>query len=395
MRDFTRSDDFWESFVATHWEKQPVLLKNVFSQPIVTKEEVFSSILSKPKSAGSDRFWVSQNSKGNAKSYRMVDITMFGPKATDGGIDGFFERIRKNLGDREVGLNVHNLQLGSPELWFRFRDFIHGLIEKVGLPTQQWDIDTFLGTYGFTPFGIHTDNASVFALGVMGRRTYYAWPNDYFQKGDPALHTPDQQLVGPHLEHAIRMELGPGDIAYWPSSHWHVVGSDRQPSVVVQVSAYFGVEVSKMIGHLVTQVLNNRLEQDHCSLYDLAEGLPEVLQTASSVLTGLCETGTIEHQLQRSWLVRRSADGFPNVPELAEPATLPSSVRINARRPIHCLKGPQGLVVAANGHLFQAPLSALNLLERLHTSEKLLVTEVGPGERQLLQDLVRARAFES
>src|SRR5262249_25632560 len=156
------------------------------------------------------------------------------------------------FGNRSIGINIHHLQRARPDLWFRFRDFVSGLTQLTGeLPTQQWDIDTFFGTYAATPFGIHRDNGSVFAMGILGNRTYYAWPEEYFEVGDEALSTPDVAKIRPHLQHAVRMDVGPGDVVYWPSSHWHVVLSDGHPSAVVQLSAYFGVRLSAVVSTLV------------------------------------------------------------------------------------------------------------------------------------------------
>ena len=389
---FAQTDEFWSSFKSQFWESKPVLLKSVFPEQLVTKPELFGAILSKPSTASSDRFWVS---KSGGRDYRLVDLGMFGPKSSDGCFDVFFERARRNLKGRQFGVNIHNLQTGAPALWFRFRDFLHGLIQRVGLPTQQWDIDTFFGNYEFTPFGIHQDNASVFALGLLGQRTYYAWPEDYFKKGDPALHTSDVSKMKPHLEHAIQMELRPGDIAYWPSSHWHVVGSDGEPSIVVQASAYFGVQLDQMLNQMMSQHLSQTLNPIHLPVFPYGETLPDPLSAAARELKNFCNNGILERRLNRLWLRLLSADGFRTVPPLTEPSSpLPEKISIHPRRPVPWMEESDGLAIAANGHLFQASSEMRGFLEKLHEVKSLPVSSLSSTERDLVTSLMMRRALE-
>lgn len=117
--------------------------------------------------------------------------------------------------------------------------FIDHLSRVPGRPeVKRWDLDTFFGTYRVTPFGVHRDAASVFSFLLMGERTYYTWPPDYFAD-EQALYTPDPDKIAPHLAKAEVFHLKPGEVFYWPSNRWHVVMSDGRPSVVAQISAYF------------------------------------------------------------------------------------------------------------------------------------------------------------
>jgi ribosomal protein L16 Arg81 hydroxylase len=175
--------DFWNDFHTRYWEKHPGIFQNLFETPFITQERLFDAIVGMPSRAPSDRFWASRQVPPRTRDdFQLVPLEQHGPKREDLSLEGFFTRIRQQIGDLPVGLNIHQLEKAQPEIWFQFREFVHELNKITGeLPSGRWDIDTFLGTYKTTPLGIHRDNASVFVIGVMGRRTYYTWR--LFQSG--------------------------------------------------------------------------------------------------------------------------------------------------------------------------------------------------------------------
>ncbi len=302
----------WRDFIEQHWEQAPRVWRGLCDPDMLTADELFETVVAMPSRSKSDRFWVAVQSPVHGRDgYTMISLDHFGPKANDGSLDGFFARVQQGLNARPMGINIHRLQLANPDLWFRMRQFIRSLIHGTGkLPTQQWDIDTFFGTYDATPFGIHRDNASVFAFGILGQRTYYFWPGDAFKPGDNALGTPDMKHIAPYLQQAQRFDIGPGDVVYWPSSHWHVVASDGQPSAVVQISAYFGTRLSRLVSQHVQRLLQAQLGQDDIQLTyarcDTAE-LPPVLTDAQDQLGRICQEGTLNDELQRFWLAHLTA----------------------------------------------------------------------------------------
>ncbi|MEK6249405.1 MAG: hypothetical protein N2C12_14580, partial [Planctomycetales bacterium] len=149
MSNNTMPESFWQTFVDDHWEQSPRQFSGCFQQPIVSAEELFDAILEKVNRVKSDRFWMANSDVLRLPGdYRMVPLNSFGPRQSDQSLAGFFSRAEKEFQDRQIGINVHHLQSVSAEIWFRFRKFVRSLIEITGeLPTQRWDIDTFLGTY--------------------------------------------------------------------------------------------------------------------------------------------------------------------------------------------------------------------------------------------------------
>lgn len=349
---------FWRDFIEQHWEQEPTVWRGLYEFGIATADELFKTVVAMPSRSKSDRFWVASPSPTQGRdAYTKISLDHFGPKLDDGSLDGFFTRAQQGFNNRPMGINIHQLQLANPDLWFRFRRFIRGLIDGTGeLPTQRWEIDTFFGTYHATPFGIHRDNASVFAFGILGQRTYYFWPGDTFEPGDEALGAPDLTHIAPHLQRAKRFDVGPGDVVYWPSSHWHVVASDGQPSAVVQISAYFGTRLSRLMGQHVQRLLQAQLGrhdiQRTYSHGETAADLPPALAGAQEQLGRLWQDGLLDDELQRFWLTHLTADGFTAIPPAQPNVQLDRNTQVAVRASgMMAWQRDSGsqLVIAANG----------------------------------------------
>lgn len=396
---------FWRDFIDTYWERAPTVWRRLYEPGLITADELFDTVISMPSRSKSDRFWVADTSPSGAPDrYTTISLDHFGPKSDDGSLDGFFARVQRGLNARPMGVNVHQLQLANPDLWFRLRQFIRGLIVGTGeLPTQRWEIDTFFGTYHATPFGIHRDNASVFAFGVMGQRTYYFWPASAFQPGHDALAMPDMSHIAPYLQDAKRINIGPGDVVYWPSNHWHVVGSDGQPSAVVQISAYFGVRLSRLIGQHVQRLLQAQLGRGDALLtYPRGEtvaALPCVMVQAQEALGRIWQDGGLDDALQRFWMAHLTADGFTAVPPAQTGVQLgrDTPIVVRAGEMLAWWREAAGrLVIAANGLIYTVNNAAAlsDMLSCLSAGESTTVAELirrfsrGPTQADVIEELL-------
>lgn len=350
-----------------------------------------------PSRTPSDRFWASRQVPPRTRDdFQPVPLDQHGPRREDQSLNGFFARVRQQIGDLPVGLNIHKLEKSQPELWFQFREFIHDLNTITGeLPSGRWDIDTFLGTYKTTPLGIHRDNASVFVIGVMGHRTYYTWPGDYFKPGDEALSTLDTKAIQTHLDQAVCMELGPGDLVYWPSSNWHFVASDGQPSAVISVSAYFGKNLSEVVGNHIRHLVAEQLRSnDFNRIYTLGEeptDPPRQLTAALDLVKKTIDSSQVSAALQRLWLTFLSSDGLhPVFPDAAAKLQLADEISVNPKFPIISKEaGNNELLIAANGHAYLAPVgnnaAIIRTLERLNNGQPIVV-------EQLIQEFAHSNA---
>ena len=239
MSEYLFSDGFKVLFIRDYWESKPGVFDYPASSHFVSLEEVFDAVTLMAERGPSDRLWIAKSGGVNSyDDFRMLQhesINLFGPKANDKDAAGFFSRMKPH----SFGLNVHSLGSGKPAIDRRMSAIINDLALPDSPRSQQWVSDTFWGTYQATPFGIHRDPASVFVLCLLGDRTYYTWPMDYFSEGHQDLHNPSFECVERHLEAAEVFEVTAGQAFYWPSNRWHVATSNGEPSVVAQISAYF------------------------------------------------------------------------------------------------------------------------------------------------------------
>ena len=381
-------ESFWNEFHSQYWEKKPGLFKNPFDQQFLSQERLFDAIVGMASRTPADRFWASKRVPPQTRDdFQQVQIDQHGPKRQDQSLAGFFVRVQQQLGGLPVGLNIHQLEKSQPELWFQFREFVHDLNIITGeLPSGRWDIDTFLGTYKTTPLGIHRDNASVFAFGVMGNRTYYTWPADYFKPGDKALSTLDIPSIQEHLDQATRLDLAAGDMVYWPSSNWHFVTSDGNPSAIISTSAYFGKKLSEVVADHVKQLVEQQLNQnDFNPIYTTNEEVtdsPKQMTAALDLVKQAIENGQIEKIQQQHWLTYCSADGLYPVSVDNNAKLDPQDViAVDTRFPIVWKKGENNeLLIAANGltHsvITENNAAIIELLIRLNSGESIVAAEI-------------------
>jgi ribosomal protein L16 Arg81 hydroxylase len=408
---------FWADFQSQYWEKKPGIFKQPFNHQFLSKGRLFDAIVGMPSRTPSDRFWASKRVPPQTRDdFQPVQLDQHGPRHQDKSLDGFFARVHQHLGGLPVGLNIHQLEKSQPELWFQFRDFVHALNSLTGeLPSGRWDIDTFLGTYKTTPLGIHRDNASVFAICVMGKRTYYTWPGDYFKPGDAALSTLEIPKIQEHLDRATKLEVGTGDLVYWPSSNWHFVTSDGNPSAVISISAYFGNKLSEVISDHVKQLLEQQLNQnDFNRTYTMNEEQtipPQQMIAALDIAKHALEDGLIAKAQQEYWLTYCSADGLHPVSIDNNARLQPKDdVSVDSRFPIIWKEsGDNELLIAANGltHSVTTQNNAviINMLESLNSEESFIAEELVekysqkniPAETiaKVLNTLYRFRAFNN
>lgn len=94
--------------------------------------------------------------------------------------------------------------------------------ELNGAPACGTDFYTFIGNYGYTPFGVHddTDQSLLWHLGP-GPKVAYIWPRAcYFELTGGTLATVDYEAL---LPYAQRYELQPGDLLFIPMGDFHVL----------------------------------------------------------------------------------------------------------------------------------------------------------------------------
>jgi hypothetical protein len=120
----------------------------------------------------------------------------------------------EDLAKPPLGIVADNLHFHSRALFAWARSFLGARVAG-----RSVELTLFAGNYRATPFGIHQDRLDVFLIGVHGRRTVHLWPPEVSL--DRILALRSRPIM--HLDAPIRLEVTPGEIAFFPASWWHVV----------------------------------------------------------------------------------------------------------------------------------------------------------------------------
>lgn len=367
------SSSEWARFVAERWEQAPVVLEQPGCTPILSRPELFEAMLAaatayrasgddhrKPRNAGARvRFCVE-----HAAVFTDVDKLL--PAPPDRSIEGWVARVEQQLGGRPFELILNEFQEHSDLLWRRLRGFLEPLYRRVGIPAQRAEAAVFLRKQPTTSFGVHKDDASVFLFVLEGRRDILAWPPEVFDGRAEPLSTTDYEK---YRGDAVTLRGEPGDLLYWPSSHWHIGESGPALSISLNVGLHLHHRPSADVAEVISRLVSERLGADgrvDTHPFDpdrpqrCAERPPEILDR---VVQAFCDPGRrddLERAVRLSWLSRVSGAGFTRVPPPLPPGSLDDRDRIRGDRASTIVWVPweDGTIAcSANGHSFSVTLS--------------------------------------
>lgn len=134
------------------------------------------------------------------------------------------QRLAAASGAEQYCVTFNGLSAWCPEFAEEMqREMLAPLFAELGgAPRAGCDFYTFIGNYGYTPFGVHddVDHSLLWHLGP-GKKTAYVWPRAEYQAltGGTLATTEYQHL----LPHARRYELSPGDLLCIPLGDFHVL----------------------------------------------------------------------------------------------------------------------------------------------------------------------------
>lgn len=237
------SNIVWSNKVAItiaehYWANKPCLIDYPATDTFVTLADLFACVCEHRKFL---RVWVARKESPQSLQDYLIDngaeatqggefASLFGPRSSE-SIDDFFER----LAHIQFGINLSTVGRLSDEIAASARIAVGPLIDSVrraGHACAYNEVATFFGNYKSSPLTIHRDELSLLVVVLRGKRTYYTWPADYFDDNSGGKKYSPQKK---YLNDAQRFVVEPGQLFYWPSSHWHYVSSDGEPSVTAQI----------------------------------------------------------------------------------------------------------------------------------------------------------------
>jgi hypothetical protein len=375
---------FWSRFHAEHWERRGGVLRAPLPAPLLTPAQVFRALV-----AAGDRYRAGDRGVAPELCIEharlLADVGAHLPAAADGSLQGWATRVARLTEGRRFGLVVDQFEGCDEPLWWRLREFLHGLYAFTGVPGEYVKAALFLGNYGTTPFGLHRGRSSNFMFVVEGKKRIRAWPDEFFRGKEDLTNRLDYQR---YLAESIVLDAEPGDVIYWPSSYWHIGEDVGGWSVAVSVALFMDrppvTDLALQAAQLVEVVAPSRGRRPvRFPAGGPARGtrrVPALVRDTARAFRRAGRRPLLEVALTRHWLDHLTGYGFPRTPAPRPARRLDDAERLrgDARHPVLWLAAGNGdLVCSANGHSFAvtAHPAVETLLRRVNTGRPFQVGE--------------------
>lgn len=409
MNPSNAQNKFWSTFTKKHWEQKPVLVKKFKSSIVeIDQSEVFNMLVDysnqcrKIKSADGFKLYV------DGQMLYPAEILQFLPQKADKNLAGYNSRMEEYFSD--YCLVCDELLQVSQESWNKLQEFTETLFTHVGFPNRFVEMGLYLGNYRQTPFGVHVDGCGVFSFPVVGKKTFRLWKPEFAEK-HPALDR--AQEYSRFKKNSQTMTARYGDMAYWPSSAWHIAESDGSFNATWSLGVWVDRTHQQNLESALNPLLKKKLEKSGAETLvrqtlqknNQATLLPSNYLKSVSALKNTSENEWHD-TLLKSWLMLYSKNGFKNFPKMKpQPKlSLKSRIQISSGRKIlwSFLKSETKIVYAFQGTLIEVPLSdqLLKLIQNLNSEKSCLIADSLKGkdktrDLKTLEALSRAGAFRS
>jgi hypothetical protein len=310
---------FWKHFATKYWEKETFIAKGIDSAILQIDESAifellvqYSDICRKKKDPEGFKLFID-----GVKTY-PEEVLLYLPRKSDKSLQGYNSRVSKTFDD--YCLVCDELLRVFADKLEALIEFSQGLYNQVGLPNRFSEIGLYLGNYKKTPFGVHVDNCGVFSFPIVGRKKFRIWKPDYVAKNPNIVRAIS---YAKHLKHSQLIDIGPGDMSYWPSSAWHVAESDGTFNTTWSLGVWTDITHAETF----SKVLQNHLAQKlgplgqtsmtplDCKISENGElsGLPSSFKKSIKTLQQLT-TSELEDTFIKAWLSHHSMQGFKTQP---------------------------------------------------------------------------------
>lgn len=143
---------------------------------------------------------------------------------------------------------------------------IKPLFDIIGLPPWGIELTTFIGNYGWTPLGIHTDNTGENVLHYHlgpGKKTMHVWDEEIYKEVGKGIH--NNKNIKPLLRYSNKYEFDSGDLYYMPWNKHHV-GYTQEFSI--GVTLWFNNPTRYNFSKLMLETIQNLFLKDDQSIIE-------------------------------------------------------------------------------------------------------------------------------
>ena len=183
----------------------------------------------------------------------------------------------RTFGDKKFGMIINRGEKLHNELAQRMAYKITPLLDQVGTPMLGINFTIFIGNYGWTPLGIHTDapgeSVTHFHLGPGGK-TMYTWNREQYEElaGENKYNNKDTKKF---LPHANVHPFEEGDLYYMPPNEFHIGRADELSiGLTLWLNNHLKTDLAKKLLRVITDqyltASNETMLMDKNPLEDLS-----------------------------------------------------------------------------------------------------------------------------
>ena len=301
--------DFWQGFYKKIWQKKSIVIKNVATPLLqLDADYVFSLLVDysnkcrKLKTVDGLKFYV------QGQRQYDEDVLQILPIKNDKSFTGYHARMNKLFSD--YCLVCDELLQVTVSKKYLLTNFTDELYKHIGFPNRFSEMGLYIGNYKKTPFGVHVDPCDVFSFPVVGTKKFRIWRPEYIKKNKSLI---ESHFYEKHKKNSDLLSAQPGDMAYWPSSAWHIAESDGAFSATWSL----GVWVDKTHAEVISEVFNEIIKKElkkigqtkTVQLNKNINELPELYKKSAELLSQLTKK-RLEAEFLKSWKILISKKGL-------------------------------------------------------------------------------------
>jgi hypothetical protein len=329
----------WDELVARWWERRVVVFRGV-GAPFALRDAFAGAVAAGRHQLGQTHDLAARlDIRFSIDGQPQAFVAPWLPVARDRSFAGYAARLAGALDDRRHGLIISRFHRHARAVWSAERAMFAPLWQRIGLPLTGAITTLFHGDYEATPTGCHKDRFTSLLFALAGRKRMRFWPVRPWT--EPVSTMPRYEA---YRSTSFAIEVGPGDVLYWPSSYYHVGEGVGGMSTSINVgipidehrAAYVIDDVVPGTGAAAdlpeAERRRARLAPRHGPLVRgalagdplwqrLAPRLPPPLAAAVAELQRRTAPRTLAAHTRARWRAQRAAGGFEPVPPPGRPAT--------------------------------------------------------------------------
>jgi hypothetical protein len=325
--EVTRFD--WDELVARWWERRVVVFRGV-GAPFTLPDTFACAVAAGRRQLGQTYDLAARrDAQFSIDGQAQAFVAHWLPVARDRSFAGYAARLAGELDDRRHALLISRFHSHEHGVWSAARAMFAPLWQRIGLPLTGAISTLFHGDYEATPTGVHRDRFTTMLFALAGRKRMRFWPVRPWT--EPVTTVTGYEA---YLATSFAVEVGPGDVLYWPSRYYHVGEAAGGVSTTVNV----GIPIDEhRASFVVDDVVSSsgdgvdlpeaerrpgRLAPRHAPLVRgaitasgrLAPHLPAPLTAAIAELQRRTAPAALAAHTRALWHARQAAGGFEPVP---------------------------------------------------------------------------------